>query len=63
MIRFTDYYGNDIWVVPARVLSVSAGSCGSRGISCHVEFDNGTRITLNDDANRVATVIGEALHA
>lgn len=62
MIRFTDYYGNNVWIVPARVLFVRDGGCGSRGVLCKVHLDNGKTITLNDRADRVQQVIAEALH-
>lgn len=61
MIRFTDYYGHDVYIVPARVLFVEQGSCGSRGIATHVHLDTGKKITLCDQAERVQRVIAEAL--
>lgn len=46
MIRLTDYYGNDCWVAPARVLSVHDGGCGSRGVSTTIVFDNGKTVSV-----------------
>lgn len=62
MIRFTAYYGHDIYIVPERVLYVEDGGCGSRGLACKVRLDNGETVTLNDRADRVQAVIAEALN-
>lgn len=61
MIRFTDYYGNDVWVVPSRVLYVADGGCGSRGLSTNVVLDNGHTLNLLGRAEDVQRQIAEAL--
>lgn len=62
MIRFHDYYGNEVYIVPARVLFVRDGCFGSRGTVAEVHLDNGKIISLGDTAERVQRVIAEALN-
>jgi hypothetical protein len=61
MIRFTSYYGNDVWLVPARVLYVADGGCGSRGISTNVVLDDGRSLSLLGRAEDIQRQISEAL--
>lgn len=62
MIRFHDYYGNEVYIVPSRVLFVRDGGFGSRGTVAEVHLDNGKIISLGDTAERVQRVIAEALN-
>ena len=61
MLRFTNYYGHSVWIVPARVLYVEDGGCGSRGVAANVRLDTGETLSLNARAEDVQRQIGEAL--
>lgn len=61
MIKFTSYYGQDVYIVPERVLFVKDGGCGSRGSVAEVHLDNGKIVSLHDTAQRVSACIAEAL--
>lgn len=61
MIKFRTYYGDDIFIVPERVLFVRDGGCGSRGVSAEVHLDNGKSVSLGAYAADVSEQIAEAL--
>ena len=61
MIRFTHYYGHDIYVVPARVLYVEDGGCGSRGLSVRIHLDTGEKISVSGRVDYVQERIAKAL--
>lgn len=60
MVRFTDYYGQECWVMPERVLSVHDGGCGSRGVSATIVLDTGKTINVSGRAEDVVKAIAEA---
>lgn len=60
MIKFTGYYGDDVWIARERVLSVRDGGCGSRGVSAIVVLDNGTTISLLGWADEIVRKLEEA---
>lgn len=60
MLKFTDYYGNDCWIAPERVLSVHDGGCGSLGVSAIVVLDTGKTVSVAGWAHKVAQKIAEA---
>jgi hypothetical protein len=60
VIKFTDYYGGDVWVSPDRVLVVRDGGCGSRGVSATIVLDNDKTISVSGYAADVAKKIDEA---
>ena len=53
MIKFTGYYGDDVWIARERVLSVRDGGCGDRGLSAIVVLDNGKTISLLGRAEEI----------
>lgn len=61
MIRFTHYYGHDIYIVPARVLYVEDGGCGSRGLSVKIRLDTGETISVSGRVDDVQSQIAKAL--
>lgn len=61
MIKFRTYYGDDIYIVPERVLFVRDGGCGSRGVVAEVHLDNGKIVSLGAFASDVSKQIEEAL--
>lgn len=63
MIKFTSYYGQDVYIVPERVLFVKDGGCGSRGVVTEVHLDTGKIVSLNAYAADVSTQIAEALQS
>lgn len=63
LLKFLHYYGHDVWIVPARVLYVEDGGCGSRGVAATVHLDNGDTISLNARAEDVQRQIVDALSA
>lgn len=60
MIKFSDYYGNDVWIAPERVLYVRDGGSGSRGVAAEIYLDDGKHITVNDQAEWVVKKLEEA---
>lgn len=63
MIRFSHYYGHDVWVMPARVLWVEDGGCGSRGLSAIVHLDNGDTLSLLGRAEDLQRQIAKAMES
>jgi len=63
MIRFSHYYGHDVWVMPARVLWVEDGGCGSRGLCAIVSLDNGATLNLLGRAEDIQRQIAKAMES
>lgn len=60
MIKLTTYYGHDIWIDPARVLYVSDGGAGSRGVSANVRLDTGETVNVSGWAEEIARKVDKA---
>lgn len=60
MIKLTAYYGHDIWIDPDRVLYVSDGGCGSRGVSANVRLDTGETVNVLGWAEEIVRKVEKA---